>query len=745
MKEQVIDHQITKTYKEQRFELDINNDATLGRLFQSLIMIYSDKFSFIREFVQNAYDAVVEMWENKYTSTIDLNTFLINNPIVVSLYEDAIGQYIEIKETEGIGMSEDRIDNMFRFVTKSSKRDSLFQIGAKGIGKLAALAYTDCYYITTNHEGKCYEYKISWYSQAGVPKITEPIISNTSEKNGTTVKIYIVRERDIDLLQRSILNFLSYFNNIFYNNLYVNARSSSSNYEYRYKADTANIDNWKFNNSKVDISLNKIPLHNFDTFLYRKNVEIFNRELFLIVDRIPYSIDWQMINEEKIYFPFGLKVSSEYILLNDNRDSIRYTDDVIIHIKEKLRAFEAEMLGFITKGLCNKVDNFKTTLTTNCKFHISTDDKYQFLLTSNPLASWSKSYHLIEKLVYNVRNSELRNLFEIDSIKRKDKIIKKFNSNSSIIYEFNKYFTRDNLDFDVFINDIPTTKLTAGMINSQWCYILKNPDIDSLDLRVYSIYDLNSQKIVKDEIKKFFETIPKLSDNINVVTKNKLVKAKHEIKVVTINKRYGGKYEKTSEMLDINTISDEYVILQDTDLNNAYRVREFMDNFYINKIVAIVAPTYYSKIKYNLSYFLYNSEYVKTINTFYLICEKYPLITGLMKLYNQMFIFDYSSFFKDTIIYTLLNEISDYPNLKELLKDSYIKHKTASLVNVGLFVDDTYVNIDITEKLKTLYNIFYSDYSELLVIDYNTNNDKKLINELIKIILNKNNTDEKCL
>jgi hypothetical protein len=743
MKEQIVDYQISKTYKEQSFELDIDNEATLGRLFQSLIMIYSDKFSFIREFTQNAYDAVVEMWENKYINTIDLNTYLINNPIVVSLYEDSTGSYIEIKETEGVGMSEDRIDNMFRFVTKSSKRESIFQIGAKGIGKLAALAYTDCYYITTNYEGKCYEYKISWYLQAGVPKITEPVITNTSEKNGTTVKIYLTNRDHTKLLSRSILNFLSYFNNIYYNNLYVDARYSASCLYY-YTSDNQR-DYWGYDNNKSSASLNNLLLHNFNTFQYREKTEIFDRELFLLVDRIPYKIDWEMIGQNKIYFPFGLKVSSQYILLNDNRDSIRYTDTVIEHIKEKLIDFNKELLSFIVDGKCNKIDNFKEIILGRCKYCFPDNDKYEFTFTKNPLAIWSKSFNLIEKLVYNVDNNKLKDLFKIIAYKRKDKFYKKINLSTNFIHNFNEYFTAKAINFDVFINDIPKNHITASMIDSELCYIIDQPDIDNLDLTYFGIYDLNNQNFVKDEIRKYFDTIPKLSDNVNIVAKKKLNKSKNEIKITNITYRYYNNYDKHSEMIDISSISSDYIIFPDTSLKDAYRMCMFIRDFKMNKNVAVVAPTYYTKIKYNLNYFLYNSEYIKTINTCYIIHNIYPHLKKTIDLYKSRYIFNYIEYFKNTIIDTLLNEIISYENLEELLKNGYIKDKIDPLINNNLFVDKNYINNDIYQKLEKLHYIFNINYPELSVIDYNTDNNKTLINKLVKIILNKDNINEECL
>lgn len=170
------------TMEGKSMTVDLNNRF----LFQAMINIYQDPHTFIREVTANAYDAVVELWERDYKGKIDKNDFLNENPIVIGLFADDSGNYLEIKETRGIGMSEERMKSYLE-AGLSSKRDSEHQIGAKGIGRLSAFAYASEYYITTVYDGIKYFYMAEFYGNT--PKIIKLNSVPTNEVNHTAIKV----------------------------------------------------------------------------------------------------------------------------------------------------------------------------------------------------------------------------------------------------------------------------------------------------------------------------------------------------------------------------------------------------------------------------------------------------------------------------------------------------------------------------------------------------------------------------
>ena len=117
MKVTTIQTEVTTNYNLVDFKIDVSNEETVARLFSSLIFIYKDSFAFVREVVQNSYDAIVELWELKYKSSISLDDFLIKHPIIFKLNDIDDTYYVEISESHGIGISPERITKIFEFVS----------------------------------------------------------------------------------------------------------------------------------------------------------------------------------------------------------------------------------------------------------------------------------------------------------------------------------------------------------------------------------------------------------------------------------------------------------------------------------------------------------------------------------------------------------------------------------------------------------------------------------------------------
>lgn len=740
--------EITKSYTERNFEIDITNEDNFSRLFSSLINVYSNKFSFIREFVQNAYDAVVEVWELKYKNDIDLNDFLLENPIVVSLFKDNKGTYIEIKETKGIGISPDRIDNMFLFLTKSTKRNSINQIGAKGIGKMAALAYTDEYFLSTVYDGNLYEYKVSWYNQQGIPKLSEPIIFTSNEHNYTAIRVYLADESDVRLVESAITEFLPYFTNIYYHNLEVNTNSAST-YDINYKQ------YYGYYNSTNKKSLNDIKLHVFDTFSYRERINLYDCETFLIVDRIPYRINWQVINMTPMYLPFGIHVSSQDVLLNDNRDSIRYTNSVINHIQQKIKSFNNELLSFVHKGLCSIEQDILKIWNKDTYFKLN---EITFKISNNPFAAWEHSYKYIKSLVldtkYRYDNGIKSILFKVILIKGNSKLFKKVTANYIDLYS--NYSSRRKyqfdpvsckaylLDTDISLNainfaDIPVKQLT--LLN-------KFNRSEILKFLIHLINDDDCNKVVDSLEKSYNELGDKFSTIYNQATITKVrTDRRNKIKVSEVDKIGYDKYAIiNNKLMNINDIDVSYIAFNNTELDKAKEFKHFIKTFDIDLKVILVAPTYYQKIPYNIEYFFNNNEIFKYINNVYYVYTKiFNKLNNSSLLFlssNRKFI-DYVYLFENTIIEKLIyNKHIDVSNV-EIYKYIYnINYKVNEFFDFYSKIIDTNLLIQpFIDDIIQLNNIFTVDYPELQVIDYYDNN-RALINSLVKIILNKNNCNE---
>lgn len=106
----------------------------VSKTMEAVIDIYSNPFRWITEYVSNAYDATIE---RALELGEDKKQYLIDNPVVVTTKKTSGGTLeVSIKESSGIGISKERIRDVFSFINKSTKDESEHFIGYKGKGSV---------------------------------------------------------------------------------------------------------------------------------------------------------------------------------------------------------------------------------------------------------------------------------------------------------------------------------------------------------------------------------------------------------------------------------------------------------------------------------------------------------------------------------------------------------------------------------------------------------------------------------
>lgn len=88
----------------------------------------------------------------------------------------------------GVGISPDRIENIFVKYGASTKRDSNVQIGGWGLGCKCAFSLTNSFVVITNYNGKQYHYSCV-VDESRVGKLITLSEKTTEETNGTTIVI----------------------------------------------------------------------------------------------------------------------------------------------------------------------------------------------------------------------------------------------------------------------------------------------------------------------------------------------------------------------------------------------------------------------------------------------------------------------------------------------------------------------------------------------------------------------------
>lgn len=140
----------------------------------------------VQEYISNGRDASREAKTNK--------------PITVTMPTNIVPVF-KVRDY-GVGISPDRIADIFVLYGKSTKRDSNEQTGGFGIGAKSAWAYTDSFTVVSFYNGVEYKYLAHTGSNKNgqLVKISE---EKTNEPNGTEIQIG-VKEKDINEFNRAV-------------------------------------------------------------------------------------------------------------------------------------------------------------------------------------------------------------------------------------------------------------------------------------------------------------------------------------------------------------------------------------------------------------------------------------------------------------------------------------------------------------------------------------------------------------
>lgn len=742
---------VESNYNLVNFKIDVSNEETLARLFQSLIFIYKDPFSFVREITQNSYDAVVELWEKNYKNDISLDDFLIKNPIIVSLVDAKDFYILEIKESHGIGISKDRMQNIFQFVSKSSKRDSDVQIGEKGIGKLSPLAYTNSYFINTIHDNINYNYKISWYDKSKVPSVSLLSESPTDSLSGTSIVVNI-KKSDLKLLEQSIVKFLSYFNNIYYKGFFSKIAVSESKFLYR----SFNIRNYstfgEYFFSNTDFNDNK--LYDFKSFIRRERIFPFNNEsLHLCIDRIPYEIDSGLFHE-RISFPIGLKFKSNELLLNDNRDNIRYLEcDGINKIKAKLKEAMDEIMSYRNDkryfpNISDNLNNFYMNIDSLNHFKLG-DEVFKMPFNQACFDNVLKDHVSdISNDYNNIFNNPYAVVYYYDS-KNNNKRYYPVNSRIDFVQCINKRTSYQKINKQHISNIFKTCK-----------FLIKDIDISKVKLNVPKDAILIDPKFNVDILKVFkpesWDIVKKYFDDF-LYSKFELASDYAIKEKVKANKK--NNEELTVYTLDISDVKrreiiknsklDKFILFKEREYYLAKRFNILIRALKLDYKCSVVSDTtYYKNSQYSYVNILDTISFKKVVSCFLILNDKN--IRNILSLYGNFSEYNlqsskaiYSTLYSDApFCQELLSIMNDLSNLiyhfsnysSNILSD--ILYDTLKADNAKLI---TYDYNNCYSRLKVISDDIIKNYSKLRLINYykldsdlnNTNTAKELVNLIL--------------
>jgi len=296
--------------------------------------VYSNPIgTVVREITSNCFDSHVEAG--------------VEAPVVIRKHKDGQTgtQYISFIDY-GVGMSPDRVQNVYGVYFESTKRVDNEQIGGFGIGGKTPLAYKrstgqgegeydNSFYVVTVFDKIKYYYCV--YEGAESPIISKLHEEPTTDRNGTEIQIPVL-EADIEKFQKEMTRQLYYFENIVFEGF---------DYEHAYNKDE--------NDNPVIVKPldNDYQIVRGKNFLFRGDKH--NSNVHVCLGRVAYPIDYEVLglNSSDYSMPIALRLEVGDIGVTVSRESLDYSEATIKMLKKKLEKTKEEIIGLIGKQYKN--------------------------------------------------------------------------------------------------------------------------------------------------------------------------------------------------------------------------------------------------------------------------------------------------------------------------------------------------------------------------------------------------------
>ena len=315
---------------------DANISATdMHKLWDLLQNPYKNPIgAIVREYVSNSFDAHAEAEfiknndmtsiRNEYSIYSDMadadilelkkNLEVFDNEAVhVKIAKDQSGWYWSTEDF-GVGLSPDRVKDVFCNYLKSTKEDSNNVIGAFGIGSKSGLSYADIVYIRTRYNGTEYQYFLRKGEK--MPRLDKVSECSTTERNGTQIKIYIKESRD----------------------RYDCMRLEDNRFKEECEKQLAYFDNVYFDGCNLD---NDYRILRGENWLRNTENNPFSG-LHMCLGKVAYPIDWDTLGIDQIYFEAALRFEIGELDIIQTREDVKYTPRTKKAILDKIDILKEE-------------------------------------------------------------------------------------------------------------------------------------------------------------------------------------------------------------------------------------------------------------------------------------------------------------------------------------------------------------------------------------------------------------------
>ena len=321
-------------------QLQVKNDvAKLQQLLGS--KLYSDKYSFIQEALQNSTDAMRKCGKHEESFDVNIN------------YRDR-NYYFSIRD---YGCSFDSIKDFKRLIgtllesskTQTKDNSENQELGKFGIGSISVAAYYNTWNYTVYKNGRAFDAILQEIDGQGIFMKTSDYY-DTEEKDGVFMEVKIIDQ--IDNFITKLLEKAKYFQNVVFN----------------FDADVLNAVRWNNNREKI-VKINEdFKIFKSEDFQYSTLNE--SPSVHICLDQYSYDIKWSELGIGPIHLPIALRFSLDDFETNPTREVLTikpdYKEKIIAKLEKVTDWFidrwneenpERECIGFT--DYCNEIEKRK--------------------------------------------------------------------------------------------------------------------------------------------------------------------------------------------------------------------------------------------------------------------------------------------------------------------------------------------------------------------------------------------------
>lgn len=287
-------------------QLQVKSDlAKLQQLLGS--KLYSDKYSFIQEALQNSTDAMRKC--GKADESFDVNIEYRDNRwyFIIRDYGCSFDSIEEFKRLVGTLLESSKTQN------KDSSENQ--ELGKFGIGSIAVAAYNPVWNYKVYKNGKAFEAVLKEIDGQGLFMEVSDYY-DTSEADGVFLQVEIIDS--LSTFVNKLLEKARYFQNI----------------KFNFCAEVINSTRYDIERDKLTFINQHFKIFKSDDFQYSTLNK--NNLIHICLDQYAYDIKWEELGISPIYLPIALRFGLDEFETNPTREVITVKADYKDKILNKL-------------------------------------------------------------------------------------------------------------------------------------------------------------------------------------------------------------------------------------------------------------------------------------------------------------------------------------------------------------------------------------------------------------------------